>query len=542
MKDMRRTGGFYHYGDFTKMRKVLIPTKLDKFAADLLSERGYQVVLDASTPLLTLAAEHPDTEVLIVRSENVTPEVIDALPKLKLIVRAGAGFNTIDTKYARKKNVDVMNTPGANSNAVAEEVVAMMLAVYRHVVPADISTRQGDWEKSKFMGRELTGKTVGILGLGNIGQLLVKRLSGFEVKVLGYDPMLSPAMAEKLNVKLCSVEEIFAECDLVSLHIPENNETRGMINRRLLELMKPGAVLVNCARAGIINEDDLRAIKTEKKLLYCNDVYPKDSAGPKTIADVADLMLPHLGANTHEANFMAARRSAEQTIAYFEQGITNCVVNKALPDGLDAIYQQLAFVLTKLGYSCLGGDKQPNRIETSFYGRLAPFAKWMTAPIAAGIAPEFAADGGAADAAKYLADCGVELVNREVDNDKLYGESMTIDLVAGADTLQKVSVRGTITENHVMISRVNKYDELYLEPTGNHIFVEYADEPGVIGRIAGILGEKNINIVDIRAPQDLASGYSLTVVKTNVEVPDMLLEKIKTAVKARNAFQFNYQP
>ena len=276
------------------MRKVLIPTKLDKFAADWLIERNYNVILDAATPIADLFKANPDAEVVIVRSEKITPELIDLLPELKLIVRAGAGFNTIDIKYARKKNIDVMNTPGANSNAVAEEVIALMLASARHIVAADKSTRAGLWEKSKLMGHELTNKTVGILGLGHIGQLLVKRLAGFEVKVLGFDPMISPALAEKLGVELCSVERIFAESDFVSLHIPENDETRGMINKALFDSMKPGATLVNCARAGVINEDDLRAAKAEKKIFYLNDVYPKDEAGEKSIADVADLMMPHL--------------------------------------------------------------------------------------------------------------------------------------------------------------------------------------------------------------------------------------------------------
>ena len=310
------------------MRKVLIPTKLDKFAADWLIERNYNVVLDAATPIADLFKANPDAEVVIVRSEKITPELIDLLPELKLIVRAGAGFNTIDIKYARQKNIDVMNTPGANSNAVAEEVIALMLASARHVVAADKSTRAGLWEKSKLMGHELTGKTVGILGLGHIGQLLVKRLSGFEVKVLGFDPMISPDLAEKLGVELCSVERIFAESDFVSLHIPENDATRGMINRRLFESMKPGATLVNCARAGVINEDDLRAVKATQNIIYLNDVYPKDEAGEKSIADVADLMMPHLGANTFEANFNAARKSAEQIVDYFEKGITTAVVNK----------------------------------------------------------------------------------------------------------------------------------------------------------------------------------------------------------------------
>ena len=312
------------------MRKVLIPTKLDKFAADMLIERNYNCILDAATPIADLFKANPDAEVVIVRSEKITPELIDLLPGLKLIVRAGAGYNTIDTKYAREKNIDVMNTPGANSNAVAEEVIAMILASSRHVVAADKSTRAGLWEKSKFMGHELTGKTVGILGLGHIGQLLVKRLSGFEVKVLGFDPMITPEQAEKMGVELCSVERIFAESDFVSLHIPENDKTRGMINRSLFESMKPGATLINCARAGIINEEDLRAVKATQKIFYLNDVYPKDEAGEKSIADVADLMMPHLGANTFEANLNAARKSAEQIVDYFEKGITTAVVNKSL--------------------------------------------------------------------------------------------------------------------------------------------------------------------------------------------------------------------
>ena len=250
------------------MMKVLIPTKLDKFAADLLSKNGFQVVQDAETPLDELVKSNSDVAVMIVRSEKITPEIIDLMPELKLIVRAGAGFNTIDIKYARKHNIDVMNTPGANSNAVAEEVIAMILAAYRHVVAGDNSTRAGLWEKKKFMGRELTGKTVGILGLGHIGQLLVKRLGGFEVKIMGYDPFISADMANQMGVQLATVEEIFQECDVISLHIPENNDTRGMVNSKLFALMKPGAMLVNCARAGVLNEADLRAAKQEKNIIH----------------------------------------------------------------------------------------------------------------------------------------------------------------------------------------------------------------------------------------------------------------------------------
>ena len=216
------------------MKKVLIPTKLDKVVAKILTDAGFEVVQVPDKPILDLAKENADAQVVIVRSEKVTPEVMDQLPQLKLVVRAGAGYDNIDTKYARRRNVDVMNTPGANSNAVAEEVVALALAAYRKLVPADESTRAGKWEKSKFMGHEITGKTLGILGLGNIGRLLAKRVSGFDMTVLAFDPVLSADMAKSLGVKLCSVEEIFSQADIISLHIPENDATRGMVNAKLL--------------------------------------------------------------------------------------------------------------------------------------------------------------------------------------------------------------------------------------------------------------------------------------------------------------------
>ena len=194
------------------MKKVLIPTKLDGVAKSMLENHGnYAVIQDESTDLDTLIQANSDVYALIVRSEKITAEVIDALPELKVIIRAGAGFNTIDTKYARTRGVDVMNTPGANSNAVAEEVAALMLADARHIIAADASTRAGKWEKSKFMGGELTGKTLGILGLGYIGRLLIRRLSGFDMKVIGFDPVISEDLARDMGVELVSLDELFKE-------------------------------------------------------------------------------------------------------------------------------------------------------------------------------------------------------------------------------------------------------------------------------------------------------------------------------------------
>jgi D-3-phosphoglycerate dehydrogenase len=313
-----------------------------------------------------------------------------------------------------------------------------------------------------------------------------------------------------------------------------------MINRKYFSIMRDGATLVNCARAGIINEEDLREARRERKIYFCNDVYPKDAPGPKSVADIADLMLPHLGASTREANFNAAKRAAEQTVNYFARGITDCVVNKDIPDGLDANYQRLANLLTGIAHAYLGTQRQPVRIETSFYGNLNQYSSWMLAPITAALCPDFDPYLDAVDAEKFLSDRGIEYRNREVSNDKHYGDSITIDLFMGKnDTINKVSVRGTLTEGHLMISRINKFDRLYLAPSGYNLFVEYNDQPGVIGKIASILGENNINIIDIRAPQDTELNRSLATVKTQVPVSDELLAKIKISVGANVAFCYN---
>ncbi len=512
------------------MKTVLIPTKLDKICANILTEKGYQVVQDSDTDLMALCKAHPETEALVVRSEKITPEIIDLLPNLKAVVRAGAGYNTIDIKYARRKGIDVMNTPGANSNAVAEEVFAMLLAVCRHLVPADIDTRAGGWSKKKFMGHEITGKTMGIVGLGNIGQLVAKHASGFDMKLLGYDPIVSKNKAEMMGVELVSLPELFEKADFITLHIPENNETRGLINAKFFELCKPGCVIINCARCGIINEDDLRAAKANKQIFYCNDVYPADVPGPKTIADCADIMLPHLGANTHEANHTAAVRAGEELIGYFEQGITKFVVNKDIPDGLNPIYQSLANKLSVLARAMMGSSDTPiNTIRCSYYGDLKPFAKWFTAPICAGLSKNFDSHQSAEEAIAMLKDNGTSLEVRDADENKHYGNSMTIDLENGSS---RVSIRGTVTENNLVISRIDDFDHIYMVPKGNFLIVKYPDRTGVLAAITTALAEAGINIENIHAPHDAKSNNSLAVVYTDQPVSADVAAKIKTAVNA----------
>jgi D-3-phosphoglycerate dehydrogenase / 2-oxoglutarate reductase len=521
------------------MKKVLIPTKLDGVAKEILTAHGgYEVVQDEATPLDTLLSDQADTFAMIVRSEKVTAEVIDALPNLKVVVRAGAGFNTIDTKYARTKGIDVMNTPGANSNAVAEEVVAMMLADARHVIRADASTRVGKWEKKQFMGRELAGKTVGIVGLGYIGQLVIKRLSGFDCKFLGYDPVISTERAEQIGVSLTTIEELFSTADYISLHIPENDETRGFVSAELLGLVKDGVTIVNCARAGIIDEEALRQAKVSKSIRFLNDVYAKDAAGDKSVTDIADLMLPHLGASTAEANYKAAQRAAEQLIDFEDKGVTSFVVNRDIPEGLNEHYCELAYALARLCRCIVTRSTSPKLIETSFYGSLQPFAEWLTTPIVAGICDDCDRTMTPSEAQAFLAEMGIDYIDREIDQTKKFENSITVDLTAAVDPEndRHVSVRGTVEEGIMLISRINEFDKLYFEPVGPTLFFLYDDRPGVIGAIGKILAEASVNIEDMRNPHDPRTNRSLAIVKVNQVIDDETMATIKDEIQARAAF------
>ena len=524
------------------MKKILIPTRLNSIAAELLRGTGdYEVIEDDETPLTDLLATHPDVFGLIVRSEPITQEVIDSLPDLKIIVRAGAGYNTIDTRHARRRRVDVMNTPGANANAVAELVISLILADARHLLPADHSTREGNWEKKRFLGRELTGKTVGILGLGHIGQLVAQRLAGFECRLLGKDPLISADRAKSLGVTLTDVDTIFEESDFISLHLPENDETRNMINQSLLSKLKDGATLINCARAGVLCEEDLREIKKDKNVRFLNDVYPKDEAGEKPIADVADIMLPHLGANTLEANINAARRAAEQLIEFEQKGVTSYIVNRDIPEGLDETYCDLSYTLARLARAMSGKDVSPTRMETSFYGSLQPYSPWLLVPIVAGLWEDFDRAMSESEAQLYLKDMGIEYVNRDPDPSKQYDNSITLDLIADVDshTLNRTSVRGTVAEGIPMISRIGDFDRLYFEPAGHSAFFIYEDRPGVLGRVGNALAAAGINIEDARNPHNAESGRSLALLKVNQSVPQDVMNAAAEEIGAQIAFSID---
>ena len=471
------------------------------------------------------------------RSEAVDQPLIDALPHLKVVVRAGAGYNTIDIKHARARGVDVMNTPGANSNGVAEEVVGLMLADARHFIAADASCRRGEWEKTKFMGRELAGKTIGILGLGAIGRLVARRLSGFDMTMLGYDPVVSADRAREMGVEPVSLEDLFRNSDYVTLHIPVTPATRNLINESLLGLMKVGATVINCARSEILDENAIRTLKATKKIRFLNDVYAKDEAGPKSCADIAEIMLPHLGASTSESNTNAAKMAAEIILDFDAKGISPYIVNRDIPAGLDESYSNLAYALASIARALLGPNRRLKSVETSVYGDLKPFGDWLIVPTACALFRDFHRTQDHRAAIKLFKDSGVDVRNREVEPQKKYGNSITLDLTAGEgdDTLLNVSVRGTVTEGHIVVSRINHFHSLYFEPKGPMAIFTYKDRPGVLGLIASSLAGAGINIDDVRNPHDESGQNSIAILKVNKAVPQVVIDDIAEKIEAQVA-------
>lgn len=257
---------------------------------------------------------------LVIRSATkVNKELIDAAPNLKYVVRAGEGTDNIDKALCKEKGIKVSNTPGANNNSAAEHAVALMLTVLRKTAQADASMRKGEWNKDAFTGNELTHKTVGIMGFGRIGQIVAKRISGFEPKVLFFDPLVHQSQVNWAT-KVNTLEELFSQSDIVTIHTPLIDATKGVVNGNLLSKMKPDAILINCARGKIVNENDLYETLKAKKIkgagfdVFATEPLEADSK-LKTLDNI--VLTPHLGGSTEEAQFRVGEMAAHQIVEFF---------------------------------------------------------------------------------------------------------------------------------------------------------------------------------------------------------------------------------
>jgi len=305
--------------------KVLIADSMSKQALEVF-KKFEEIEVDVKTGLSPeeLKKIIKDYDGLAIRSATkVTEDLIDAAPKLKVIGRAGIGVDNVDIPAATKKGIVVMNTPLGNANAAAEHAIALMLSLARHIPQANASMKEGKWEKKKFMGIEVMDKTLGIIGLGNIGSIVASRASGLKMNIIAYDPFLSEERAKQKGVELVSLDELFAKSDFITIHTPLTPETKNMINKDTFAKMKDGVMIINCARGGIVNEKDLcDAIKSGKVAGAAIDVFEKEPTPADHPFHAIDEIIttPHLGASTEEAQEKVASAIAEQIGLFLTTG------------------------------------------------------------------------------------------------------------------------------------------------------------------------------------------------------------------------------
>lgn len=518
-----------------EIMKILVCDPVSPKGIALLKQRPeFEVtVLDkrlSEQELLPLVA---DKVALVVRSETkITKAVIDAAKELKVVGRAGVGVDNVDVEYATQKGVVVMNTPGGNTISTAELTFSMLLALARNIPQANASMKAGEWNRKAFAGIEVFGKTLGILGLGRIGSEVAKRAQAFGMKVLGYDPYISLTRAKSLQIELAELDEIYQKADFITVHMPLTNETRGMINAEAIAKMKKGVRIINCARGGIVNENDLvEAIKSGKVAGAALDVYeveplPKDSP-LRSIPQI--IMTPHLGASTEEAQDNVGIEIAEAITDFLLNGVIRNAVNMPSLDEKTAKTVMPFLVLgEKLGR--LIGQIVPKRNEkiTIMYGGRA--AELPTEPITRCVLKGFLEHVAGSDVnqvnVRILAkSLGLRIEEVRSDEQSDYHEWLYVSVQSNGE---QYSVAGTVLGKSQQPRIIELYDRsVEIHPEGVLLIFFNKDRPGIVGFIGTILSKYNINIASMDLNRDIVGGKALTVISLDTAPPPQVIEEIK---------------
>ena len=432
---------------------------------------------------------------------KLTAEVLEGNTRLKAVARAGVGTDNIDKNMATRQGIIVMNTPGGNTLSTAEHALTLMLGLSRNVAPANQSLIEGRWDRKLFMGSQLAGKTLGIIGLGRIGQAIALRARALEMKLVGYDPFMSDALAEELGIKLFhSVREMLPSCDYLTVHTPLTDETRGMISTEEIALLPKGARLINCARGGIYDEAALvEGLKSGHLGGVALDVYPEEPCKANPLFGMPNtLCTPHLGASTEEAQTNVALEAVELLIDYFTTGTIKSAVNMAPMDG-KTLAEMRGYLALAWRLGLLAAQVEKGRVTKctiSYRGEIASkTTSLVSGALAAGLLSK--ATGGESNiinARMLLKERGIELVE-EKSNDRGTFSSLISVVITSATGETRIS--GTLFGNTMpRLVQVNDYRlEAYLD--GNLCLFLHDDVPGVIGQVGNVFGACNVNIAQL---------------------------------------------
>lgn len=515
------------------MVRILVSDKLSEKGLGLLQKiSGFQVDLKPNLPPEELKKILPGYEGLIVRSTTQVTADLLKNSNLKAIGRAGIGVDNIDVEAATKKGIVVMNTPTGNAVTTAEHAIAMMFAVSRKIPQAAQSCRAGKWEKSKFMGSELCNKSLGIVGVGNIGRIVASRALGLKMRVIGFDPFLSKEAAEKIGIELVDLPELYRRADYITIHTPLNEKTRNLVDRNAFRQMRRGVYLINCARGGIVNEADLLVALQEGIVAgVALDVMEEEPPPPDHPLLKLDqvIVTPHLGAATGEAQESVAIEVAELMIDYFTRGtIRNAVNFPSLSAEELKVLGPLIELAEKIG-SLQGQllDQLPSEVAIEYRGdihqqNLAP----VTQAVLKGLISQMVSDVmvNFVNAAMIAREKGLKVIESKVTADEDFTNLITVAVRGKGGDL---SVSGTIFgKTNPRIVRINGF---YLEalPEGKILVIHNYDRPGVVGNIGSLLGRRQINISRMQLGLEKGKNEAIAIYNVEGDITKDLIEEMK---------------
>jgi D-3-phosphoglycerate dehydrogenase len=525
--------------------RVLISDALSPAAVAIFKERGVEVDFqpDLGKDKDKLAAIIGDYDGLAIRSATkVTAKILEQASRLKVIGRAGIGVDNVDIPAATQKGVIVMNTPFGNSITTAEHAIAMMFALARQIPSADTSTQAGKWEKNRFMGVEITAKTLGIIGCGNIGAIVADRAIGLHMRVIAFDPFLSPERALDLGVEKVELEELLARADIITLHTPLTAQTKNILSTDSLARTKKGVRIINCARGGLVDEHALRALLDTGHIAGAAfDVFAEEPATANILFGHPNVVCtPHLGAATTEAQENVALQVAEQMSDYLMRGAISNAVNFPSITAEEAPKLRPFIALAEKLGSFAGQltDSGLKEIRITYQGAVASLKiKALTASAIAGVLRPALQDVNVVSAPVVAKERGIVIEETVREEEGDYESLITLEVVT--DELSR-SVSGTVFHDGKPRIVDIKGIKVDAEFGPSMIYVTNEDKPGFIGRFASLLGNAGVNIATFALGRDAEGGSAIALVEIDGAAPSHILQGVQRlpGVKQARALVF----
>ena len=465
-----------------------------------------------------------DYDALLVRSQTkVTKEVIQAGRKLQIIARAGVGIDNVDVTEATKHGIVVVNAPTGNTISAAEHTIALMLALSRHIPQANATLKTGTWERTKFTGTEVRGKTLGVIGLGNVGSAVARRAIGMEMKILGHDPFVSNNLAGNLQVELVSLDKLLKQSDYVTLHIPMTAQTKGIIGAKEIAMLKPKARIINTARGGLIDEEALvKAIKGKKIAGAAIDVFTQEPITKSILFEDNNIIVtPHLGASTAEAQVTAAHDVVVQIIDVFNGCSPRYAVNAPLVSAevmtILSPYIKVGTTLGRMVSQLIEG--QMKTISINYEGEISNCdTNVLKASVLGGLLEGVSEERVNMINADFLAaQRGLSVVEQKTASCENYTSMINVDV---STSKGNIMVSGTVLRNETHIVRYNDY-WMDIEPSGSYfMFCDHLDRPGLLGSVGKVTGDADINISAMQVSRLKPRGQALMILALDEPLPD----------------------